>query len=90
MTQDGSKGVRANQTPKAIRSTTPETGRSGSRPRGIFEGKGGKLNLRYAFKASATIKADVPFRPEFGRYMREEAMRALPAAVANAMRTRRS
>lgn len=80
----GAKGMPAGLRPKAL----PNSFRRGDV---IYQraAKGRRLKLMYTLKSSAPIKADVPFTSEFERVMRRELTAAFPAAMREAMRTRR-
>jgi hypothetical protein len=82
------RGVRASQKPAAIIAKTPKRALRIT-PRGIFVGQGGRLHLKYSFRPSASVSADVPFDEEFQRMMREEINRAFPLALAFAMASAR-
>lgn len=82
------RGVRANQRPAAIIARTPKRALRVT-DRGIFVGQGGKLRLKYSLEQTAQQPADVPFARDFKTIMTEELRKALPAAVARAMKTRR-
>ncbi|MER2266838.1 hypothetical protein [Methylobacterium oxalidis] len=47
------------------------------------------MQLMFKLQAATRVKADVPFRRDFARFMQEEMRREVPRAVAQAMRTRR-
>ncbi|MBN9430829.1 MAG: hypothetical protein J0I45_00145 [Bosea sp.] len=81
------KGVRKDQTPRAIIANTPKRALR-VLPAGIFVGKQGRLHLVYSFKPSAHVNSDVPFYDSFDRAMRFEMRRQFPLALANAMKTR--
>ena len=83
------RGVRKNQTPRAIIDRTPKRALRVT-PKGIFVGKDGRLQLKYAFKAQAKQPADVPFRDDFETVMRAELRVSFPAALARAMKSRRT
>jgi len=83
-----SSGVRKNQRPHAIVVNTPARALRIT-AKGIFVGKGGRLQLMYAFKSSASQPADVPFDEDFRRAMTVELRTSFPAALATAMRSRR-
>ncbi|TXN14714.1 hypothetical protein FV219_03120 [Methylobacterium sp. WL122] len=55
----------------------------------VGRGKNAKLQLMYKLQPAYQIKPDVPFTVDFQRFMREEARREFPKAMAKAMRTRR-
>lgn len=83
----GASGVRASQKPGALK-------RAVVKGNLIFQaegrGKTSKLRLMYKLTRQAKIKQDVPFYPDFDRFMLDEARAAFPKAMAKAMRTRRS
>jgi hypothetical protein len=83
-----STGVRKNQRPRAIIASTPARALRIT-PKGIFIGKGGRLQLMYAFKTTAAQPADVPFTDDFRDTMTVELRTSFPAAMARAMRSRR-
>jgi hypothetical protein len=83
------RGVRKNQTPRSIIDRTPKRALRVT-PQGIFVGKGGRLQLKYAFKQQARQPADVPFRDDFETTMRAELRVSFPAALARAMKSRRA
>jgi hypothetical protein len=83
------KGVRADQKPRAIVKNTPKRALRVT-PKGIFVGKGGRLNLKYSFKSSASQPKDVPFIDDFIASMQQELRLAFPAAMRKALRSRRS
>lgn len=57
--------------------------------RGIFAAIAGKLHLRYLFRPSAQIKADVPLYEDFEHVVRETIRTGFADKMAQAMRTRR-
>jgi hypothetical protein len=83
-----SSGVRKNQRPHAIVVNTAKRALRIT-PKGIFVGKGGRLQLMYAFKPSAAQPADVPFTEDFRHAMTVELRTSFPAAMAKAMSGRR-
>jgi hypothetical protein len=83
-----SSGPRKSQTPRAIVANTPKRALRIT-PKGIFVGKGGRLNLMYSFATSARILPDVPFEKDFETTMRVELRTSFPAAMASAMKGRR-
>lgn len=84
----GPRGIPPNKRPRAIIANTPKRALRIT-ARGIYVGKGGRLQLMYAFKPSVNQPADVPFREDFRTAMLEGVRTAFPAAMARAMRTRR-
>ena len=82
----GSRGVPKTQRPRAIVANTPKRALRIT-SKGIFVGQGGQLRLRYAFKTSARIKADVPFQADFNRVMRREIARNFGVRIEQAMKT---
>jgi len=87
--QRGTHGVRKALRPAAIIASTPKRALRVT-PGGIFVGKGGRLNLMYAFKSSAQQPKDVPFREDFEIAMRNDVRTSFPAAMAKAMSSRRA
>ena len=83
-----SSGVRKSQRPRAIVLNTPKRALRIT-DKGIFVGKGGRLQLMYAFKPSAAQPADVPFDQDFREAMTIELRTSFPAALAKAMASRR-
>jgi hypothetical protein len=75
--------------PKELVESTPKRALRIIPGKGIFVGKGGRLNLRYSFKPSATIRPDVPFEQDFRRYMIDKIEEQFPIRLGEAMRTRR-
>ena len=55
----------------------------------IGKGKRAKVRLLYTLKASAAIKADVPFSHDFAIVMRREMKARFAANMAKAMKSRR-
>ena len=88
MVKRGSSGVRKGQRPHAIVMSTPKRALRIT-SKGIFVGKGGRLQLMYAFAPSASIKADVPFEKDFLELMTLELRLSFRAAVEQAMKPRR-
>lgn len=88
MVKRGSSGVRKGQRPHAIVLSTPKRALRIT-SKGIFVGKGGRLQLMYAFAPSAKIEADVPFEKDFLEMMTLELRLSFPAAVEQAMKSRR-
>lgn len=84
----GAGGVRKKQRPHSIIVNTPKRALRITN-RGLFVGKGGRLHLMYAFKASANMPADVPFEDDFRRAMTIELRASFPAAMERAMKPRR-
>jgi hypothetical protein len=85
----GAKGVPRNLRPKAIIAATPSRALRIT-PQGIFIGRGGRLHMAYNFQPNAQQPADVPFGEDFVQVMGEAMERLFPAAIGNAMRSRRS
>lgn len=84
----GAHGVPKGSRPAAVIAKTPKRALRIT-PRGIFVGQGGQLKLKFALKPSTRQPKDVPFREDFRRSMTSRMVRAFPAAIARAMRTRR-
>ena len=82
-------GISKRMRPKAIVEDTPKRALRIIPNKGIFVGKGGRLHLRYSFKPTATIRADVPFEQDFRRYMIDKIDEQFPIRLGEAMRTRR-
>jgi hypothetical protein len=82
----GSKGVVPSQRPGELKRKVVK---GGLIFQAVGKGKDQRLQLMFTLKPSSRVKADVPFRRDFDRFMREEMRRELPKAVAQAMRTRR-
>lgn len=82
-------GVAKRMQPKAIVADTPKRALRIIPGKGIFVGQGGRLNLRYSFKTSARINADVPFETDFRRYMTDKIEEQFPMRLGEAVRTRR-
>jgi hypothetical protein len=81
-----SRGVSKSQTPRAIIARTPKRALRIT-PTGIFVGEHGRLRMAYKLQPSIQMKADVPFKQDFVRFMREEIDKAFPVRLAEAMRT---
>jgi len=82
-------GVSSRQRPKNLIASTSKRALRIIPGKGIFVGKGGRLNLRYSFKASAQIRQDVPFVVDFARSMTDTVSTQFPIRLGEAMRTRR-
>ncbi|AWN43153.1 hypothetical protein [Methylobacterium durans] len=82
----GSKGVVASQRPGNLKRKVVKDGLIFQ---AVGKGKTQRLQLMFKLQAATRVKADVPFRRDFARFMQEEMRRELPKAVAQAMRTRR-
>ncbi len=82
------RGVPKSKRPAAIIASTPKRALRVTE-KGILIGKGGRLHLMYAFKASTQQPADVPFGEDFGSTMTIELRSSVAAAVARAMKPRR-
>lgn len=82
----GPKGISQGNKPKAIIAKTPKRSLRIT-SKGIFVGKGGRLQLMYAFKPSARQPADVPFRQDFYESMMRDVRAGFPNAMSNALRT---
>lgn len=82
----GASGVAKSQRPTTL-------DRSFRKGDSIFQRYGGKKNPRirkmYTLKPTVIIKPDVPFVHDFRGSMRSELVRALPAAMAKAMKSKR-
>jgi hypothetical protein len=83
-----SRGVSKNKRPSMIIANTPKRALRIT-DRGIFVGKGGRLQLMYAFAPSASVKPDVPFHDDFREAMTIELRTSFPAFVQQAMKGRR-
>jgi hypothetical protein len=55
----------------------------------VGKGKASRLQLMFKLQPTNQVKADVPFRRDFQRFMVEEVRREFPKAMMKAMRTRR-
>jgi len=84
----GPRGIPLRQRPKGIIARTPKRALRITAG-GIFVGEHGRLRLKYSFKPSAAIKADVPFYQDFEYVMRESLRTGFADAMAKAMKTRR-
>jgi hypothetical protein len=82
------KGVAKSKRPHALIVNTPKRALRIT-SRGIFVGKGGRLQLMYSFKSSTEQPADVPFDQDFRDAMTIELRTSFPAALSRAMATRR-
>lgn len=82
----GSKGVVQSQRPGQLARKVVKNGL-------IFQatgkGKNARLQLMYTLQATNKVKADVPFRADFKRFMEDEISREFPKALAQAMASRR-
>jgi hypothetical protein len=85
----GSSGVRKSDRPAALIAKTPARALRITN-RGIFVGKGGRLQLKYALRRSIPIPADVPFESDFRTAMINGVRTAFPRWIKQAMRTRRT
>jgi hypothetical protein len=83
-----SKGVAKSKRPHALVVNTPKRALRITN-KGIFVGKGGRLQLMYSFKSSTGQPSDVPFSEDFRTAMTVELRTSFPAALARAMGTRR-
>ncbi len=84
----GAHGIRKSQTPKAIVDRTPKRALRIT-SKGIFVGEGGRLHLKYAFKAMTDQPKDVPFYEDFHTVMIAEMRTSFASAMARAMKGRR-
>jgi hypothetical protein len=82
------KGVAKSKKPHALVLNTPKRALRITQ-KGIFVGKGGKLQLMYAFKTNTDQPADVPFDQDFRDAMSIELRTSFPAALSRAMASRR-
>jgi hypothetical protein len=57
--------------------------------RGVYVGKGGRLELVFAFKPRIEMKADVPFFETFETEVRKRFWDKLPEWLIRSLRTRR-
>jgi hypothetical protein len=89
ITRTGSGRIAKNKRPAAIIARTPKRALRIT-PKGIFVGKGGRLELIYAFKASAEQPADVPFDQDFRDTMTVELRTSFPAAMSRALASRKT
>ena len=85
----GSSGVRKASRPAALIARTPKRSLRIT-PRGIFVGKGGRLQLKYVLKSSTPQPADVPFYSDFRAAMSDGVRTAFPYWIKQAMKTRRA
>lgn len=83
-----SKGVAKNKRPAVIIANTPKRALRVTE-RGIFVGKGGRLQMLYAFRTRTGQPADVPFEKVFRETMAVELRTSFPAAVSAALKPRR-
>ena len=84
----GSSGIAKGNRPRALIAKTPKRALRIT-DRGIFIGEGGRLRLQYGFRSSANQPADVPFEDAFRDAMLNEVRTSFPAAIAQAMATRK-
>ena len=84
----GASGIARGSRPRALIASTPKRALRIT-PKGIFIGAGGSLHLQYAFASSAQQPADVRFEDDFKTSMLNDVRTSFPAAMANAMATRR-
>jgi hypothetical protein len=84
----GSSGIAKGNRPHALIARTPKRALRIT-DRGIFIGEGGRLRLQYFFKSSARQPADVKFEEDFKESMVNEVRTSFPAAIAQAMKTRK-
>ena len=82
----GAKGMTPSLRPKALANSFRKGDAIYQR---VGKGKRKKLRLLYTLKASAPIKADVPFTHDFEMVMRREIKARFADNLARAMRTRR-
>lgn len=87
MVRRGARGVAQADRPRNLLTNNRRAVRI--TPRGIFVGKGGKLRMMYAFKASVRIVKNVPLVETFTYTMLEEARTGFVKALAYAMATAR-
>ena len=87
-TPRGTHGVRKTDRPKALIARTPKRALRIT-PRGIFVGRGGKLKLKYALKATTSQPKDVDFYGDFEAAMTNEMRVMFPIHIRKAMETRR-
>lgn len=85
----GSHGVSKSNRAAALIARTPKRALRITN-RGIYVGKGGRLQLKYALRRSVPIPADVPFESDFQTAMRDGMRTAFPYWIARAMKTRRA
>jgi hypothetical protein len=84
----GASGVRKAYRPAALIANTPKRALRIT-PRGIFVGRGGRLQLKYALKSSTPQPADVPFIDDFRTAMINGMRTSFPYWIKQAMKTRR-
>ena len=82
----GSKGVIASQRPANLKRKVVK---GGLIFQAVGKGKASRLQLMFKLQPTNQVKADVPFRRDFQRFMVEEVRREFPKAMMKAMRTRR-
>jgi hypothetical protein len=82
------KGVAKSKKPHALVMNTPKRALRIT-DKGIFVGKGGRLQLMYTFKVRTGQPADVPFDQDFRSAMTAELRTSFPAALSRAMAGRR-
>jgi hypothetical protein len=83
-----SRGVPKNKRPSVIIANTPKRSLRIT-DKGIFVGKGGRLQLMYSFRPSTAQPADVPFHEVFRETMTIELRTSFASAVEKAMKSRR-
>ena len=83
----GARGVRQQDRPRNLVSNNRRAVRVTSK--GIFIGKGGRLQMVYAFKPSVTIPKRVPFYSDFSEVIVREMAANFASNVAYAMATRK-
>jgi len=84
----GASGIARGSRPRALIASTPKRALRVT-DRGIFIGAGGRLHLQYAFASSAQQPADVRFEEDFKTAMLNDVRTSFPAAMAQAMATRK-
>lgn len=82
----GAKGVVQSQRPANLSRKVVKDGLIFQK---VGRGKSERLQLMFKLQPTNQVKADVPFHRDFNRFMREEARREFPKAMAKAMRTRK-
>lgn len=82
----GSRGIQFNYRPMSLRRAVLK---GNLLFQAVGRGKNSKLQLMYKLVRSVTVRKDVPFHEDFASVMRREVARAFPAAMQQAMRTRR-
>jgi hypothetical protein len=80
-----SRGVSKNKRPAVIIANTPKRALRITE-RGLFIGKGGRLQMLYAFRARTSQPADVPFEQVFRETMSIELRTSMPAAISAALK----